>query len=301
MTPNRPPSYCNALIGAIALLPLAACSGGILHPRGPIGFADDMIMLNSLEIMLAIVIPTIIATFIFAWWFRSGNKKAHYLPHFAYSGRLEIIVWSIPTLVIMFLGGVIWIGSHQLDPFRPMPSKTPPVQVQVVSLDWKWLFIYPQQGIAAVNQLVLPAGVPVHFDLTSASVMDVFFVPQLGSMIYTMNHMVTQLYLQADKPGNYYGESAQYSGDGFSGMHFVLHAVPPAEFTQWIRQTRQSGPMLDRTAYAALSKETMNVTPSTYRAVDPDLFHAIVTQEIPPQPGPTTGSGGVNIHPLPGN
>jgi cytochrome o ubiquinol oxidase subunit 2 len=152
-----------------------------------------------------------------------------------------------------------------------------------------------------VNQLVLPAGVPVHFDLTSASVMDVFFVPQLGSMIYTMNHMVTQLYLQADKPGNYYGESAQYSGDGFSGMHFVLHAVPQADFTQWIRQTQQSGPMLDRASYAALFNETMNDTPHTYRAIDPELFHAIVTQDIPPQPGPTKGRGGVNVHPLPGN
>src|SRR4051812_2326242 len=158
--------------------------------------------------MLAIVIPTILATLAFAWWFRESNSRARYLPDWAYSGRIELVVWAIPTLVILFLGGVTWIGSYDLDPARPLSSHVKPLEVQVVSLDWKWLFIYPEQGVAAVNELVVPAGRPVHFSLTSASVMNAFFVPQLGSMIYAMNGMTTQLHLQADRPGDFYGRSS---------------------------------------------------------------------------------------------
>jgi len=211
------------------LLPVCGCrSGGVLDPQGPVGAADRLIMFNALEIMLAIVIPTIAAALLFAWWFRASNSRARYTPSWGYSGRIELIVWAIPTLIITFLGGVIWIGSHDLDPATPLGAG--PLEVQVVSLDWKWLFIYPQQSVASVNELFVPVGVPVHFRLTSATVMNVFFVPQLGSMIYTMNGMVTQLHLQADHAGDYYGESAMYSGDGFSGMHFALRAVPQDQF-----------------------------------------------------------------------
>src|SRR6187402_3180005 len=180
----------------LALLALAGCTGeGILAPVGPIGAGERTILLNSLVIMLVIVIPTIIATLGFAWWFRAGNTKARYLPEWAFSGRVELVVWSIPILVILFLAGVIWVGSHDLDPFKPIKSREKALEVQVVSLDWKWLFIYPDQGIASVNELVVPAGVPVHFSLTSASVMNAFFVHRVGSMIYTMNGMVTQVNL----------------------------------------------------------------------------------------------------------
>src|ERR1700722_9705807 len=173
------------------LLPLGAsaflggCDTVVLDPQGVVGIADKTILIDSLAIMLAIVLPTIAATFAFAWWFRASNTSATYLPDFTYSGRIELIVWSIPVLVILLLGGVIWIGSHELDPARPLPSDRPPLEIQGVSLDWKWLFIYPSQRIASVNQLVVPAGVPIHFSLTSASVMSAFFIPQLGSMIYT--------------------------------------------------------------------------------------------------------------------
>ncbi len=200
--------YCIlAARGTIVLLPivLTACQPAVLDPQGIIGIAEKTILTDSLAIMLAIVIPTIAATFAFAWWFRASNTRARYLPDFAYSGRLELIVWAIPLLVIMLLGGVTWIGSHDLDPAKPLASNTPPLEVQVVSLDWKWLFIYPEQHVASVNQLVVPAGVPVHFSLTSASVMNAFFIPQLGSMIYTMNGMTTQLNLQADAPGTFRG------------------------------------------------------------------------------------------------
>ncbi|HEX4171882.1 MAG TPA: ubiquinol oxidase subunit II [Acetobacteraceae bacterium] len=286
----------TALCGGLPAL--TGCSGGVLEPRGPIGAANRIILFNALEIMLAIVIPTIIAALVFAWWFRESNLKARYRPRFAYSGRIELIVWAIPLLVICFLGGVIWIGAHELDPARPIESEVKPLEVQVVSLDWKWLFIYPDQGVASVNQLVVPVSVPLHFDLTSASVMNVFFVPQLGSMIYTMNRMVTQLYLQADQAGDYHGLSAQFSGDGFPDMQFTVRAVAQGEFTNWIANTRQAGPVLDRAGYADLSRQ--NTTKAfTYRQADPSLFRAVVTQQIPPQPGPNTESSEQRVHPTP--
>src|SRR5579883_1627948 len=269
---------CGQVVLAL-LLPMAGCSGGVLQPRGPIGVADRLILFNALEIMLVIVVPTIAAALVFACWFRESNTRASYLPHWSYSGRIELIVWAIPLLVILFLAGVIWIGSHQLDPAEPVASRTKPIRVQVVSLDWKWLFIYPDSGIASVNELVIPAGVPVHFDLTSASVMNVFFVPQLGSMIYTMNGMVTHLNLQADELGDYYGESAQFSGDGFSDMHFTVRAVSQSTFDGWISSARQGGAALDRAGYTSLLRQTLNVQPFTYRQVDPALFRAVVLQQ----------------------
>jgi cytochrome o ubiquinol oxidase subunit 2 len=277
---------------------LSGCAGGILQPRGPIGGANSIILLDAVGIMSAIVVPTIIAVVVCAWWFRASNTRARYRPDFVYSGRIEIIVWSIPILVILFLSGVIWIGAHELDPFQPIEPQTKPTEVDVVSLDWKWLFIYPDAGIASVNALTVPAGVPVHFRLTSATVMNAFFVPQLGSMIATMDGMITQLYLKADQPGDFYGESAQYSGDGFSDMHFVLHAVPADAFAQWVAGARAKGPPLDRAGYLALLQESQNNTPFTYRSVAPNLFDAIVRQQLPAGPGPQKGSGGPQVRPI---
>jgi cytochrome o ubiquinol oxidase subunit II len=281
----------------VVLFSVSGCSGGVLDPQGPIGAADAKILLNALAIMLVIVVPTIIATLVFGWWFRASNTRARYRPDFVYSGSIELVVWGIPILVIMFLGGVIWIGSHDLDPYKPITSPHKPTEVQVVSLDWKWLFIYPDEGMASVNELVVPAGVPVHFSLTSASVMNMFFVPQLGSMIATMNGMVTQLHLAADRPGEFYGQSTQFSGDGFSDMNFIVRAVPQDAFAQWVATARQTGPALDRTSYVALSQQSRNVRPFTYRTIDPTLFDAVVTQQLPPGPGPSAGRGGVAVHP----
>lgn len=285
---------------AAGSLLLAGCEGGVLDPQGPVGRAERTILFNSLAIMLAIVVPTIVASLAFAWWFRAGNPRARFRPGFVYSGRIELIVWSIPTLVIVFLGGVIWIGSHQLDPATPLGGKQPPLEVQVVSLDWKWLFVYPDQGVAAVNELVLPAGRPVHFSLTSASVMTAFFVPQLGSMIYTMNGMRTQLNLQADRPGTYFGQASHFSGDGFPGMTFAVKAVPDDAFESWIAAARAQGPALDRSAYEALARPSSDVPPMTFRQVEPGLFDAIVSQDVPPAPGPAVGQGGVAKSPASG-
>jgi len=260
---------------------LGACNRGILDPVGPVAAAEKQIMINSTAIMLAIIIPTMIATVAFAWWYRAGNKKAEYRPDWEYSGAIEMVVWAIPALTIMLLGGIAWIGSHDLEPSKPLKSATPPLRVEVVSLDWKWLFIYPDQGVATVNQLVVPAGTPVSFRLTSATVWNSFFVPQMGTMIYTMPRMTTRLNLQADKPGNYEGLSSHFSGDGFPGMQFQVQALPPDQFAMWAQGARGQGQALDGRGYAELSKPTSYVKPMTYGAVAPGLFDAIVAGRVP--------------------
>ena len=277
---------CPRAILGLSSFCLASCSGGVLDPLGPVGAGDAKILINATLVMLAIVIPTLALAFWMAWHYRASNRKAEYLPYWSYSGRIEAVVWSIPTLTIMFIGGLIWIGSYKLDPFRPLPSSSPPLEVQVVSLDWKWLFIYPQQHVATVNQLVVPAGTPVHFSITSASVFNVFFVPRLGSMIYAMPGMVSQLHLQADEPAQMWGISAQFSGDGFTDMQFDVRSVPSADFETWVASVRGDGPVLDEPAYVRLMQQSQNVSPSTFGAVDPELFHLVATQKIPPGPGP---------------
>jgi cytochrome o ubiquinol oxidase subunit 2 len=264
-----------------ASLACAGCDRGLLDPVGPVGNAEKLILINSTAIMLAIVIPVIIATVAFAWWFRRGNRKAEYRPDWEYSGAIELVVWSIPAMTIMLLGGIAWIGSHDLEPSKPLEIGTPPVKVEVVSLDWKWLFIYPDQGIASVNQLVVPAGTPISFRLTSATVWNSFFVPQFGSMIYTMPRMTTRLNLQADRTGVYNGLSSHYSGDGFSGMRFKAHVVPPQQFAAWAQGARGAGPALDGRTYAELAKPSSYVKPITYGAVAPNLFDAIVMNRAP--------------------
>ncbi len=194
-----------------------------------------------------------LATVAFAFWFRRGNSKATYRPDWEYSGAVEMVVWGIPVLTILLLGGITWIGSHDLEPSKPLDSPVKPVSVQVVSLDWKWLFIYPEQGVATVNQLVVPAGTPINYQLTSATVWNVFSVPQFGTMIYTMPRMTTRLNLQADRPGVYDGFSAHFSGDGFPGMQFKAHVLPPEQFAAWAQGARgQGGPLDGRALYRPL-------------------------------------------------
>ncbi|HEV2272389.1 MAG TPA: ubiquinol oxidase subunit II [Steroidobacteraceae bacterium] len=274
------------LVALVLLSQLAGCGRAQLQPAGPISAAERKILLDSVVIMLAIVIPTIFATLGVAWWYRASNKRARRHPDFVYSGRVELIVWSIPTLVIIFLGGIAWISSHDLDPAQPLRAKAAPLDIQVVSLDWKWLFIYPKLGIASVNRLVVPAGVPLHLMVTSASVWNAFWIPQLGSMLYCMNGMSGTLYLQADRPGVYRGESAMISGDGFADMHFDTDAVPQDQFDAWVASTRGAGPALDDPAYRELLRQSVPPHPYTYRSVRPGLFADIVMLRLPPGGGP---------------
>jgi cytochrome o ubiquinol oxidase subunit II len=270
------------------LLSLCGCHTAVLSPAGPVSEGERTILLDSLAIMLCIVVPTIVATLAFAYWFRASNTRATYLPQWAYSGRLELIVWSIPALVIFFLGGIAWISAHLLDPAEPLKSATEPLEVEVVSLDWKWLFIYPRQSVASVNRMVVPVGVPLSLRITSASVFNVFFVPQLGSEIYSMYGMTSRLNLEADRPGDYFGLSAHFSGDGFPGMAFDVQAVSPQEFTAWATAARGAGPVLDDAAYRGLLTQSQDVKPYSYRAVRAGLFEDIVGQRLPPGEGPAT-------------
>jgi cytochrome o ubiquinol oxidase subunit 2 len=270
----------------VAALLSAGCDRGVFDPIGPVAAQEKQLLINSTAIMLAIIIPTMIATVAFAWWFRRGNKKATYRPDWEYSGAVEMVVWGIPVLTIMLLGGIAWIGSHDLDPAKPLKSNVPPLKVDVVSLDWKWLFIYPDQGIATVNQLVIPAGTPVNYRLTSATVWNVFWVPQMGSMIYTMPRMTTRLNLQADRLGSFDGLSGHFSGDGFPGMQFKVQSVPADQFAMWAQGARGTGTALDGRSYAELSKPSSYVKPITYGAVAPGLFEAIVAGREPANPVP---------------
>ena len=267
----------------------------ILDPQGPIGAADTAILIDSVAIMLAIVLPTIAAIFAFAFWFRASNTRARYLPNWEYSGRIELVVWSVPALTIILLGGVAWIGAHQLDPARAVEGSAKPLTIQAVSLDWKWLFIYPDQQVATINTLTVPAGVPLRFELTSSSVMNVFFIPQFGSMIYTMNGMATQLNLRADKPGTFQGLSAHFSGDGFSDMHFDVHVVPSEQFSKWAQDASRAEKSLDELSYGEIAKPSMKSQPAVYRLADPQLFNSIVTQKLPPSPGAQAGVKGADL------
>ena len=269
------------LLVVCAAVVVASCQpAGVLDPQGPIASAQLLLLINSTAIMLVVVVPVILATLGFAWWYRASNARASRAWDGAYEGRIEFVTWSIPALIVILLGGVIWIGAHQLDPRSPIPADAKPLRVDVVALDWKWLFIYPDQGVAAVNQLVVPVGTPVDFRLTSATVMNSFFVPQLGSQIYTMGGMTTHLSLLAGEAGEYPGFSANFSGDGFADMRFIAKAVPAGDFDAWVRQARGSGSALDDAAYAELAKPSEAVPPTTYRSVEPKLFDRIIEQTV---------------------
>jgi cytochrome o ubiquinol oxidase subunit 2 len=294
-------SVPRSLVILTLLASLGGCGGTVLAPIGPVGAAERTILLDAVAIMLAIVVPTIVATLAFAWWFRAGNSRARHLPTWQYSGQLELLVWSVPALVVLFLGGIAWISSHELDPAQPLTSAVKPapeaLQIEVVSLDWKWLFIYPGQQVASINRMVVPTGVPLHLRVTSATVMNVFFVPRLGSEIYSMGGMATQLNLQADQPGTYPGLSANFSGDGFSGMSFALEAVDSGQFDTWVATTKNAGHVLDDAEYRGLLHQSANVQPYTYRGVDAGLFNRIVSMQLPPGEGPQTGRPNPSVKP----
>ena len=268
-----------AVVCAAALL--ASCGQqGVLDPQGPIAAAQLLLLINATEIMLVIVVPVILASVGWSWWYRASNARARRREDLAYEGRIDFVTWAIPLLTVTLLGMVNWVSSHDLDPRKPIAANAKPLEVDVVALDWKWLFIYPEQGIASLNQLVIPVGTPLQFRLTSATVMSSFLVPQLGSQIYTMPGMTTQLNLLADRPGEFPGISSNFNGNGFADMRFIAKAVPAADFAGWVAQVRGSGPALDIPAYAALAKPSQAVPPTTWSSVDPNLFDHIIEQTM---------------------
>ena len=270
-----------AILGRVALLFLLLALTGcdhleLLNPKGVIGEQEKNLILIALGLMLLVVIPVMVLTVIFAWRYRETNTKATYAPKWAHSTKIEVVVWSIPCLIVVILAVLIWTSTHKLDPYRPLESKVAPVNVEVVSLNWKWLFIYPDYGVATVNYLAIPAGTPISFRLTSESIMNSFFIPQLGSQIYTMAGMTTRLHLIADEPGIYAGRSSAYSGAGFSDMRFDTVAMPREQFDAWIRRARTAPIALDDKTYRALAQPSVKVPVTTYAGVAPGLFDGIV-------------------------
>jgi cytochrome o ubiquinol oxidase subunit II len=285
-TPLRPDTgstpHRRAFTSCATAFLLASCQhGGVLDPQGPVSSAEKQILINATGIMLVVVVPVIVLTLAFAWWYRASNKRAAFRPDLVYSGSIELVVWSIPAMVVFLLAGVAWIGAHDLDPAVKLESDVAPVRIEAVSLDWKWLFIYPDLRVATVNQLVVPVGRPIEFTLTSASVMNAFFIPQLGSQIYTMPGMSTHLNLLAAHGGDYVGLSSHFSGDGFSDMRFAVHAVRASEFDTWLAQLRGRPAVLSTSAYTDLARPSKNLAPRTYADVDPTLYEYILRQAAP--------------------
>src|SRR5258707_7827481 len=274
-TPSASAMWLRAISITSAAMLLASCNEGVLDPHGPVGKAERVILYDSTALMVAVVIPVIDNTLVFAWWFRARNSHARYRPDWEYSGRIEMIIWSIPTLIILFLGGIAWTGSHDLDPPAPLAESTAPLEIEVISLDWRWLFIYPHEGIASLNRLVVPAGVPLRFRLTSTTVMNSFFVPQLGSQIYTMPNMVTRLNLEADQPGTFEGLSAEFSGDCFSDMRFDLVLAEADAFKDWVNTTKTQGGVLDARTFEELATPAKADGVQTYAQVSEGLFDKI--------------------------
>jgi cytochrome o ubiquinol oxidase subunit 2 len=250
----------------------------VLEPAGQIGRKERNLFVFALALSAVVVLPVFFLTIMIAIRYREGNKRAKYTPEWDRSKLFETIWWVIPMCIIAVLSVVTWNSSHSLDPYKPIASKTSAINVEVVALDWKWLFIYPNSQVASVNQLELPLNTPVNFYITSDTVMNSFWIPNLGGQIYAMPGMTTQLHLIANKPGSYYGSSANISGQGFAGMNFKTNAVSESAFKTWVGNASQSYDHLDTNAYAALAKPTSYAPVKYYSLVQNNLFAGIINK-----------------------
>lgn len=274
----------------LLLLPvflLAGCNTIVMNPSGDIASQQADLIVLSTVLMLIIIVPVIFLTVFFAWKYRKSNAQAEYDPDWDHSTKLELVIWGAPLMIIIVLGLVTWVSTHKLDPYRPLDridASTPlapdhkPLVVQVTALDWKWLFIYPEQGIATVNELVTPVNVPVRFKITSSTVMNSFYIPALAGQIYAMAGMETTLNAVINEPGEWEGFSANYSGAGFSHMRFKYRGVSEGDFNQWVEKTREAANTLDRDEYLALEKPSVKNPVAHYGNVEQNLFHAIVNR-----------------------
>ncbi len=283
-----PPRRARAMRTAVALLApalLGGCDWVVMNPSGDVARQQANLILWSTGLMLLIIVPVIALTILFAWKYRHTNEEADYEPHWDHSTGLELIIWSAPLMIVIALGALTWISTHALDPYRPLARLEPgkvlaktdkPLEIQVVSLDWKWLFIYPEQGVATVNELVLPMNRQVRFRITSSSVMNTFYVPAMAGMIYSMPGMETRLHAVLNKPGRFEGLSANYSGAGFSDMHFTVDSVDDAGFAKWASEARSAPAKLDMATYIQLEKPSEKVPAIRYAAFQPQLFDRIL-------------------------
>lgn len=259
----------------------------VMNPSGDIAAQQADLIVTASWLMLIVIVPVILLTFLFAWRYRSSNTDATYAPDWDHSTKLELLIWGAPLLIIIALGAVTWISTHKLDPYRPLerldaersiPAGVEPLVVQVVALDWKWLFLYPEQGVASVNELVAPVDRPIQFKITSSSVMNSFYIPALAGQIYAMPGMQTVLHGVINRPGNYEGFSANFSGDGFSHMRFRFHGLSNEEFSGWVTKAREQTAALGRDEYLKLELPSEREPVRHYGQVDPELFDAILNR-----------------------
>jgi cytochrome o ubiquinol oxidase subunit II len=274
-------------VALAAAVLLSGCNSVLLNPSGSVAAQQSHLIVQSTFLMLLIVIPVIVLTVVFAWRYRQSNKEASYTPDWDHSTQLELVIWAAPLLIIIALGALTWISSHTLDPFRPLrrldsaraiPARVKPLTIEVVALDWKWLFIYPELGIATVNEVAAPVDVPINFKITASSVMNSFFVPALAGQVYAMPGMQTQLNAVMNRPGEYEGFSANYSGAGFSGMRFEFKGLSPQAFSQWVQSVKGTGQELNEEGYRKLVQPSESEPVHLYSSVDASLYDAILNQ-----------------------
>jgi len=276
---------------ALPFVLLAGCNAVVMNPSGDIADQQAHLIVVSTLLMLLIIVPVIALVVFFAWRYRKGNASAKYDPEWDHSTQLELVIWGVPLLIIIALGLITWISTHKLDPYRPLDridgsrpisAAAEPLTVQVVALDWKWLFIYPEQGIATVNELATPIDVPIRFKITASSVMNSFFIPALAGQIYAMPGMETQLNAVLNATGEFDGFSANYSGAGFSHMRFKYHGMDINDFERWVAQAKSNGATLDRATYLQLEKPSEREPVHHYATVDPSLYSAILNRCVAP-------------------
>lgn len=290
LSQNQPRRLLRRLVAPMLPMLLGGCNMVVLNPAGDVALQQRNLILIATGLMLLIIVPVLVLTALFAWHYRSSNASATYDPHFDHSTPLELVIWACPLLIIIALGAVTWSSTHLLDPYRPLgrlsagrpiPAGMKPLEVQAVAIDWKWLFIYPEQGIATVNELAVPVDRPVHFSITSTDQMNTFYVPTMAGMVYAMPGMQSQLSAIVNRPGESWGRSANYTGAGFSDMQFGLHALPAAQFDRWVAGVKGGAP-LDPGTYIRLEKPSEKVPVMHFGSVTPDLFHRIVNRCVAP-------------------
>jgi cytochrome o ubiquinol oxidase subunit II len=274
------------------LLLLSGCNLVVMSPSGDIAMQQRDLIIFATVLMLLIIVPVIFLTLLFAWRYRASNKAATYMPDWHHSGKLELLVWSAPIVIILILGTVTWIATHRLDPYRPLdrldaeraiPADVKPLTVEVVAMDWKWLFVYPDLGIATVNELAAPVDVPINFKITAQSVMNSFYIPALAGQIYAMPGMQTQLHGVINKPGVYEGFSANYSGAGFSNMRFKFHGLDQKGFDTWVAQVKANGTALNQDAYMKLEKPSEKDPVRYYASTEKNLYNKILNMCVDPE------------------
>jgi cytochrome o ubiquinol oxidase subunit II len=252
----------------------------VIDPKGPITLAERDLMFDAIAIMMIVIIPVFVLAALFIWRYRGTNRSARYTPNLAYYWPVEILVWGVPAAIIVWLGLHLWHDAYKLDPYNPIDTSVAPLKVGAIAQDWKWLFVYPEQNIAVVNELVLPIDTPVSIRITSDTVMNSLLIPALGGQIYAMAGMQTELHLLADKPGKFWGRNAQYSGAGFADQQFDVTTTSKEDFDAWVDKAKQSSDTLDASTYEKLAKPSAKVPVTYYSGVEPNLFDGIIAKYI---------------------